>query len=185
MASSPRCSCRSEAGGGSRHSPSSWSLPSGGPPLHPLTGGPCAPYILNPAWVHLPSCFPGSKSPVQDHRGWWHAPPNPRVPPFLSPRPVSSTVTTSTSFPSSLTHSLTSSSTATSVPVLISARSLCDGRSYASHPMWPLLWPRAATSPPSSSASTGVSRRDLPFNVPPQRGPSVQYHSLTHSCGSC
>ena len=44
----------------------------------------------------------------------------------------------------------------------------------------PLLRPRAATSPPSSSASTGVSCRDLPFTFPPQRGPSVQYHLASH-----
>lgn len=93
---------------------------------------------------------------------------------------MSSTLTTSTSFPSSLTHGLTTSSTPTSVPVPISARSLCDGQPYYSRPIWPLLRPRAATSPPSTSASTAVSCRDLPFNFPLQRGPSVQHHLASH-----
>lgn len=50
---------------------------------------------------------------------------------------MSSTLTTSTSFPSSLTHGLTTSSTTTSVPVPVSARSLCGGQPYYSRPIRP------------------------------------------------
>ena len=122
--------------------PAAVLCPPGG---HPFIRSPGVPVPLRSLTQHgfiCPVVSLALRAQSRTTGGWWHASLNPRVPPFLPPRPVSSTLTTSTSFPSSLTHGLTSSSTATLVPVPISARSLCDGQSYDSHPMWP---PPAAT----------------------------------------